>query len=352
MKKLLLVASWIALGSMASAGVKNLPYGIFFLPAVATSASQDPHHWPVWDNVHVFGVVARVSWAYLEPNEGQFNWAYLDAIRDLALETGTFWEIEVASGEKIGANTPFYPAWVVADGAKTVTLHSDTGSPATICVPWDPVFQAKWNALIQAMGARYDSIELLRAVQMTGVGRDGECYLCSNDPNYISDWQWVLSQTPGGTVAEGEQLWVNAAETIASFYATAFRQTPFLYSTGSPIPRSVDRHNVTMATVVAALHAAYNSGHPWRFGTRSSGYYYNGPINPWGAKDGIFFLGYQQNAPQGSRAAAEALQVYQSPYNGLWFEVYSNDCMNTSNFSAFDTFNSQTAAMVGPKAYQ
>ncbi|MBV8212726.1 MAG: beta-galactosidase [Verrucomicrobia bacterium] len=352
MKNRLLIISAVAWASVALGSVKNLPYGIFWLPAVATSASQDPNDWRVWTNPHVTGVVARVSWAYLEPSEGQYNWTYLDDIQALAQKTGALWEIEIASGAKDGSNASFYPSWVVADGAKTVTLHGNRGTLATICVPWDPVFQAKWQALIQAVGARYDAVENLRAVQMTGVGRDGECYFCSNNPKYISDWEWVLSQTPNGTVEEGEQLWENAAGTIAGFYANAFPQTPFLYSTGSPLPRSADRKNVAMSTVVASLSAAYNVGHLWRFGTRSSGYHYNGPIDPWGARYGIFFQGYQQSAPEKSGAAAAALQVNTSPYNGLWFEVYANDCMITSNFSAFDTFNSTTAATVGTNPYQ
>jgi hypothetical protein len=352
MIKRLVIIAFAASASLALGSVKNLPYGIFWLPAVATSASQDPTDWKAWENTHIVGVVARVSWGYLEPSEGIYNWTYLDAIQNLAQTSGFFWEIEVASGAKIETNTPLYPAWVVADGAKTVTLHGDAGVPATICVPWDPVFQAKWHTLINAMAARYDTVQLLRAVQMTGVGRDAECYFCSNNPTYIGDWQWVLSQTPDGTVAEGLQLWENAAETIAGFYASAFAQTPFLYSTGAPMPRSVDRHNVSMSTVVAALHSAYNSGSIWRFGTRISGYHYNGPIDPWGARDGIFFQGYQQTAPAGSGAAQEALQFYQKPYNGLWLEVYANDCMNALNFSAFDTCNSQTLAIVGTNPYQ
>ncbi|MBV8101328.1 MAG: beta-galactosidase [Verrucomicrobia bacterium] len=352
MKKLLLIIGFIASAAVAVGSVKNLPYGIFWLPAVATSASQDPTDWRAWKNGHVVGVVARLSWEYLEPSEGQYNWAYLDAVNESAQNAGILWEIEIACGAKDGADTAFYPSWVVTDGAKTVTLHSNTGVPATICVPWDPVFQAKWQALIRALGARYDTAENLRAVQMTGVGRDGECYFCSNNPKYISDWEWVLSQTPDGTVAEGEQLWVNAAETIAGYYANAFSQTPFLYSTGAPMPRSVDRKNTAMSSVVSALNTTYNVGHLWRFGTRSSGYHYNGTVDPWGARYGIFFQGYQQNKPQKSGTAQEASQAYQSPYNGLWFEVYAGDCMIDSNFSAFDTFNSKTAAMVGSSAYQ
>jgi hypothetical protein len=352
MKKLVLIIGFLLSASVAIGSVKNLPYGIFWLPAVATSASEDPSGWRVWENTHILGVVARLSWGYLEPSDGEYNWTYLDTVEALAQNAGALWEIEVACGAKEGTNTSFYPSWVVTEGAKTVTLHSNRGNLATICVPWDPVFQAKWRALIQAMGARYDSVELLRAVQMTGVGRDGECYFCSNNPTYISDWQWVLSQTPDGTVAEGEALWENAAETIAGFYADAFLQTPFLYSSGDPMPRSVDRKNITMSTVVSALDSSYNVGHLWRFGTRSSGYYYDSSIDPWGAKYGILFQGYQQNKPQRSGAAAEALQVYTSPYNGLWFEVYANDCMIPSNFSAFDSFNSGTAAIVGTNPYQ
>lgn len=167
---------------------------------------------------------------------------------------------------------------------------------------------------------------------MEGPGRAGELHFCSKkDPWATEDYTWL--QNNGGVAA-----WESAAETIAGFYAQAFVHTPFVYSTGSPIPEPYDPNNQTMADVVTYLNRAYNSGAIWRFGARDCGYYLNAKPAPWG----IHFQGYQQNKDVGNDASPEALQVYQSPYNALWFEVYDSDCMDTKNNTDFDTFNAKT----------
>jgi hypothetical protein len=200
---------------------------------------------------------------------------------------------------------------------------------------------------------------------MTGVGRDAECYFCSLNatppaPNqaYYGDVTTLTNLT--GSLSHAETLWTNAAKTIAGYYAAAFIHTPFLYSTGKPFPEA-GTPDAIMGNVVSPLNTAYNSGYPWRFGTRSSGFYYNGPgkqspPDPWGAMFGIFFQGYQQDLPAQNPgtgyAGTEASQVNNSTYNGIWFEVYKGDCSDSSNYAGFDTFNTQTAATVGTNTYQ
>jgi|HubBroStandDraft_6_1064221.scaffolds.fasta_scaffold411102_1 hypothetical protein len=378
MKKLFLFIYFGALAATGVANVKNLPYGIFFLPAVSTSSNYDdpnPNNNPdwnlgAWNNPNVIGVVARISWEYLEPHEGQFVFDptspyyqannYLDTIEQYAHQYGKLWEIEIVCGSDGPDNdTPFYPSWVKGDGAQTHMIHDDNGLGFTICIPWDPIFQAKWHALINAVAAKYDGIGLLRTVWMTGVGRDAECFFCSNNraQNYYGDWDWLYAQGGGKSVADAEALWEDAAKTIAGFYATAFVHTPFHYATGHPLPDYYDpgtgtTGNATMAAVVSYLNSTYNSGHPWRFGTKSCGYTGSGPADPWGARYGIFFQGYQQRVPVGTGAALEAENAYVSPYNGIWFEVYKPDCLISSNYSAFDDFNTHTAAEVGTNTYQ
>ena len=132
-------------------------------------------------------------------------------------------------------------------------------------------------------------------------------------------------------------LWENAAETIAGFYATAFAHTPFLFSGGSPLPPTVDVGNCTMLAVVNSCNTSYNSGAPWRFVMRDSGYSGSGTSTapPWAS---TLPTGYQEFLPH-EPAGQEALDLIGSPYYGQWFEVYWVDCETSSNWSDFDTYN-------------
>jgi hypothetical protein len=323
---------------------KNLPYGIFWLPPVSASFQQDtPSNWACWNapyNAHLVGVVARESWEELEPTQGTFKFStYLGSVASLAKANGFYFEIEIPTGQAANGKA-FWPSWLTGLGMQTVTLHNPDGSGVTVPLPWDPVFLSQWQALINAIGAQYDGNVYLRVVQMTGPGRQGELFFAENGNDaanlaaqYGPTWPW---------------LWQYAAETIATYYNTAFPTTPITYSTGRPLPKTSDPNNATMAAVVQWCYFMYNMGSPWVFGTRDSGFYAGGPVPLWSN----FFQGYQQTLPVGSGAAAEVNEVYKSPYNGLWFEVYQGDCQTSSNFNAFDAMNAATLSTVGSGNYQ
>lgn len=308
--------------------MKSGPSGIYYLaPMSSTANPDDPTSWPIFGGTevssHLIGAAGRQTWEQLEPSEGVYNWTYLDALQAQANQWGYQWEITIGCGVD-------FPSWVTAAGAQTVTVHDNNGSAVTICVPWDLVFQAKWQSMIAALGARYDSDPNLRMVQMTGCGRQGECFFCSNTVS--SDYAWL--QANGGANA-----WITAAETIASFYFTAFPTTALCYSTGSPLPNTVDPNNTTMGAVIANLYASHGIGRPAQFYARDSGYTGSGASIPqWNLKN----QGAQQNLPVGSAAAAQAKAAWQQPYSFLWLEVYKNDCMLQSNWNAFDQFNSNS----------
>ena len=304
--------------------MKTGPQGIYYLPTVSTSAKPDnPNNWAIFGGTpvsnHLNGAVGRISWEELEPSEGNYNWTYLDALQKQSADWNYLWEISVMCGAD-------FPAWVPAAGAQTVTLHDNGGNPVTICVPWDSVFQAKWGALIAKVGSRYDSDPNLQLVQMQGVGRQGECFFCSN--TVTADYAWL--QANGGAAA-----WIGAAEAIAGFYLAALPTTYVCYSTGSPLPTGVDPNNLTMGSVVASLYSSNGIGAAAQFAVRDSGYSLNGKVPIWNLKN----QGAQQTTKAGTGAAAEANQAYQQPYSYRWFEVTHDDCMIQSNWPAFDNFN-------------
>jgi hypothetical protein len=316
----------------ALATVKSLPWGIYCLPGrVSTSKRpQKPADWQAWENPHLLGVVARESWEQLEPSDGKFNFgAFLDQVATLAVNKKKFLQISVSSGAD--ALNQFWPSWLRSAGVQFITFPS---SGLTVPAPWDPIFQAKWRGLIDALGSRYDNKSYLHCVEMQGPGRAGELffaedqvdydYMNANYPNWVSQWQV-------------------AAETIAGFYAAAFVHTPLMYANGRPLPLIIDPQNTTYGTVVSYLSQTYNNGAPpWCFGDRDSGYYYNADPIQWYSQYGLSFQGYQQNKPTGNGAAQEAIQLIGSPYYALWFEVYDGDCEDANNYSAFDAFNTAT----------
>lgn len=319
--------------AVSSGQIKSLPWGIYYFPSHISlpSRTDNPTNWTVWSNSHVKGVVGRESWAELEPAEGQFNFqVYLDPISTLSSNQGKQFEFAISSGEH--QSNQFWPNWLKSSGAQFVTLPS---SGLTVPVPWDPVFQAKWQAVIKAVAARYDGAANLHCVQMEGPGRGSELYFGEN----ITDYNYLNSKF--GT--NWPQLWQQAAETIAGYYMSVFVQTPLIYSNGRPLPKSVDQNNSTYAAVISFLNGKYNSPTPpWRFGDRSSGYYLNANPIPFYSALGLTFQGYQQNVPKHAGAAAECNQVFASPYFALWFEVYDQDCAISANYKAFDNFNAAT----------
>ena len=93
-------------------------------------------------------------------------------------------------------------------------------------LPWDPVFQAKWGAFIQALAARYGSAPNLAYVVMGGPGRRAESYFCftPDDMNYFIN---TLGGLPN---------WEQGVQWIIDQYGTYFPNTPFILDMASPIP--------------------------------------------------------------------------------------------------------------------
>src|SRR6266700_4198103 len=95
-------------------------------------------------------------------------------------------------------------------------------------LPWDPIFQQKWGAFIQALAARYGNNPNLAYVVMGGPGRRQEAYFCFTD--YDMDY---FNNTLGGL-----PNWEAGVEWIIDQYGTYFPNTPFMLAMGDPIPTS------------------------------------------------------------------------------------------------------------------
>jgi len=246
------------------------------------------------------------------------------------------WDSSVSVGLQIfGGSIPAGATIVAVNSSNNVTIsapatQSATGVAVTTAqiepmpLPWDPIFQQKWGAFIQALAARYGNNPNLAYVVMGGPGRRQESYFCFTP--YDMDY---FNNTLGGL-----PNWEAGVEWIIDQYGTYFPNTPFMLAMGDPIPTSDGD---------ASLEAAVWYGmaqHPGNhFGVMSCGLQAYGPgPNSNGAEfipmlSPTSTVGFQFYIRQG-----EAIDPVTGRFNldlglerGIGFgahfiEVYSHDC--------------------------
>src|SRR6266480_3414710 len=187
------------------------------------------------------------------------------------------WDSDVSEGLFIsGGSIPAGATIVTVNSSSNVTISAPATQSATgvaittaqiepMPLPWDPVFQQKWGAFVQALGARYGSAANLAYVVMGGPGRRQEAYFCFTD--YDMDY---FINTLGGL-----PNWEAGVEWIIDQYGTYFPNTPFLMGTADPIP-TPEGHDSLKAVVDYGI-AQYPGNH---FGIMSCGLQYpDGPEN-------------------------------------------------------------------------
>jgi len=127
----------------------------------------------------------RLSWAYLEPQEGQFNWQVIDKVIDKWTAKGLKISFRIScretSTDRIEQQYAT-PKWVVEAGAKGEFWYKGkkTGPEG----PWepvydDPVYLEKLENFLKAFAARYDGKPWLRYVDIGSIGDWGEGHTSS-----------------------------------------------------------------------------------------------------------------------------------------------------------------------------
>ncbi len=141
----------------------------------AIRKDTDLLEFPGMDHVYI-----RLAWSYLEPREGEFDWAVIDRIIDkwTAHGLGIAFRISCKETSTDRIEQQFAtPRWVMEAGARGGFYR--TGQPTGPDGPWepefdDPIFLAKLDRFLEAFAARYDHRPWLRYVDIGSIGDWGE----------------------------------------------------------------------------------------------------------------------------------------------------------------------------------
>lgn len=125
----------------------------------------------------------RLAWAYLEPEEGKFDWLYIDDIVKKYVPLGYGISFRISCKETGGkpnsvpeeVNGVFYatPSWVEKAGAKGV-VPTKYGSKSWTPDWDDSVFLEKLDNFHRAFAARYDGKPWVRYIDVGSIGEWGE----------------------------------------------------------------------------------------------------------------------------------------------------------------------------------
>jgi hypothetical protein len=197
---------------------KPAPLGsMVALPANDQNISQEA----CWTDPNVLGVLLRVHWRAIERRDGGYNWTYFTTGIQLAT-TNNKWVVLSVDGS-------FPPNWLWADGVPQ--WKSTTGQTAPY--PWNSTLQAKWSAMVTAMGSQFDSQSAVHAISMWCGGTAIECYFAQTQADATA-----LDQIAGGGTGSGAVFWENAAKTLITDFFNAFPNTPVYLATGVCYPDS------------------------------------------------------------------------------------------------------------------
>lgn len=131
----------------------------------------------------------RLAWAFLEPEEGKFNWSYIDNLVDKYVPMGYKISFRISCKEtgKVNEAVPVEidsiryatPYWVAKAGAKGIE-RPQFGS-ASWTPDWDdPVYLEKLDNFHRAFAEKYDGKPWVRYIDVGSIGDWGEGHTWSS----------------------------------------------------------------------------------------------------------------------------------------------------------------------------
>lgn len=162
----------------------------------------------VLNHAETRGVLIRLYWKDIEPNEGSFNFAVLDAQINSVKAKGKKYSLGILAGG-IGS-----PDWLITQkGAPYFNYLFQGTTPYKLPLIWDNTVQIYMGKLADKLAERYGNDESLMLVyipQMTANGIEG----------HLNGFDKTAFTTAGYT----EQKWIDASVLISKKFATAFRK--------------------------------------------------------------------------------------------------------------------------------
>jgi hypothetical protein len=136
-------------------------------------ASDTLDEWPGLSVIYL-----RVPWSFLEPTEGEFNWALFDTPAQRWIAKGKKIAMRVTCCESWLRDAT--PKWVQDAGAKGIEFEEGKGAIAGGAL-WepdyqDPIFLAKLENFLTAMARRYDGNPNVAFVDVGSFGMWGEAH--------------------------------------------------------------------------------------------------------------------------------------------------------------------------------
>lgn len=127
----------------------------------------------------------RLCWSYLEPQEGRFDWHYIDDVVDKYVPKGYKISFRISCSEtgaypgSVGQESDGIqyatPRWVRQAGAKGSVVRTRSGETITWVPDWaDPVYLQKLNNFHKAFAERYDDKSWVSYVDIGSIGDWGE----------------------------------------------------------------------------------------------------------------------------------------------------------------------------------
>lgn len=140
----------------------------------------------------------RLCWAFLEPEEGKYNWSYIDDIVNKYVPMGYKISFRISCKETGPAqmSVPYEvdgiryatPIWVKKAGAKGID-RPKYGTPSWTPSWIDPIFLSKLDNFHKAFAEKYDGKEWVRYIDIGSIGDwgEGHTYSCTREPVAVDE---------------------------------------------------------------------------------------------------------------------------------------------------------------------